>query len=529
MPAETLDIELKGVSDTGSIVGYASLFGGPADAVGDVVSKGAFVDSLAATMPNMLREHKGEPVGAWSSATEDEIGLRVEGVVTDPATLADLRAGRLDGLSIGFIAVKARRDGIGRRTLDHVTLPEISLVKRPASSRARVLSVKSLSENDTMSENQTTAGDNTGDKTPDIETRVGALEKTVAAIDTRLKAVEENGTKAVKSLDRIEIALKRPGAAIETKSDGSTEMAAFERYLRHGREGLDALEVKALKVSDDTAGGYLAPPEFLATIDKNVVLFSPVRGLATVRSTARGEVQIPKRTGKPTAHWVGEEDDRAETSSAYGQSSYTVREIAGYVDVTLQLLEDAAVDIAAEIAADVAEEIGYEEGAAFVNGTGADRPTGFMVDTGLGFTKSGAAAAITADSLIDLFHAIPAPYRTNATFGMNSATLAAVRKLKTSDGQYLTMMTGINGAPATTILGRPVVEMVDMPDIAADAFPIVFGDFKAGFRVFDRVGTSILRDDFSVRTKGKVRFHFRKRLAAGVAKAEALRKLKIAA
>jgi len=522
---ERLDIEFKGASDAGEIVGYASLWGGPADAVNDVVSKGAFADSLAATTPVMLREHKGESVGVWTSAEEDGIGLRVDGVVTDPATLADLRAGRLDGLSIGFVAVKARRDGAGRRTLDQVNLPEISIVKRPASSRARILSVKSHPhEASTMSDTQTATND-----APDIETRVGAIETTVANINTRLKAVEETGVKAAKSLDRIEVKMNRPNAAIETKSDGNAETIAFERYLRHGREGLDPTETKALKVSDDTAGGYLAPPEFVAEIDKNVTLFSPIRGLATVRSTARGEVQIPKRTGKPTAHWVGEEDDRTETSSAYGQSSYTVRELAGYVDVTLALLEDSAVNIAAEIAADVGEELGYEEGAAFVNGAGTDRPIGFMLDTGLGFTKSGNANLITADSLIDLFHGIPAPYRGNATWGMNSTTLAAVRKLKTSDGQYLTMMSGINGAPTTMILGRPVVEMVDMPDIAGDAFPVIFGDFKAGFRVFDRVGTSILRDDFSVRTKGKVRFHFRKRLAAGVAKAEALRKLKIAA
>lgn len=377
-----------------------------------------------------------------------------------------------------------------------------------------------------MSENPAAAS---GD-TPTLDSRVGDLEKSVTAIDARLKAVEENGAKAVKSLDRIEVALKRPGAtAVETKSEATPELKAFTGYLRFGKEGLDAVECKALRVSDDTSGGFLVPAEFVAEIDKNVTLFSPVRGLATVRSTARGEVQIPRRTGLPSAHWVEELDDRTETTTTYGSSKYSVKELAGFIDVSLSLLEDSAVNIAAEIAADVGEEIGYLEGEAFVNGSGAGRPLGFMADTDIGFTKSGSGTAITADSLIDLFHAIAPAYRQNGTWAMNSTTLAAIRKLKTGDGMYLVALTGINGAPVNTLLGRPIVEMPDMPDIAGGAYPLVFGDFLQGYRIFDRVGTSILRDDYTVRTKGKIRFHFRKRLAAGVRKAEALRKLKIAA
>lgn len=520
-------LEMK-VSPEGEVVGYASLFGGPADAVGDIVQPGAFTASLSAGLPLMLREHKGAPIGRWTDAAEDEIGLRVRGTVSDAATLADLRAGRLDGLSIGYVATKAHRDTAGRRVLAEVDLKEISIVRRPASSRARVLSVKSSpaagaafnSAGMNMEENNGTAPDTTADTTM---TEVKAADIT-AAVSAALAPVTAR-------LDAVERVLRRPGsAATETKSGPAPAVKAFTDYLRYGCAGLDAVEVKALRLSDDESGGYLAPPEFVAEIDKNLVQFSPIRGIATVRNTARGEAQVPRRTGAPTARWVEEDDDRPETETKYGLGRYPVKEIACYIDVPLALLEDAGVDVSAELAMDLAEEFGRAEGEAFVTGSGVGRPFGFMADPDIGFVKSGDNAKVTADGLIDLYHAVPTFYRGNGVWLMNSTTLGVVRKLKDgTTGQYLLMTAGIGNAPVTTLLGARVIECPDMPDIGAGAVPIVFGDFGQGYRVFDRVGTSILRDDLTQRIKGKVRFHARKRVAGGVRKAEALKKLKIAA
>jgi HK97 family phage major capsid protein len=78
------------------------------------------------------------------------------------------------------------------------------------------------------------------------------------------------------------------------------------------------------------------------------------------------------------------------------------------------------------------------------------------------------------------------------------------------------------------VFGRPIVDAPDMPTIGSNTFPIVFGDFSQGYRIFDRVQLAVLRDPYSQATNGLTRFHARRRLAAGVAKAEALRKLKIA-
>ncbi|CAH1653500.1 Phage major capsid protein [Hyphomicrobiales bacterium] len=549
---EHLTLEVKfAAGEAGLVSGYASLFGRPADYVNDVIEAGAFRATISAhdgagTMPAMLREHKGDPVGLWLEIEEDELGLRVKGQIdldTQEGREAyeAVRTGKIDGLSIGYRAQKAERDPSGARTLQEIELHEISLVRRPAASRARVLSVKSapagataakgaaILKRKTMEQKATAPGGDPGNgETATAEDRVGGLESKVTDIDTRLSAVEEK-VGAVKSVaDRIEAKLSRPGATIEKKAEPEKiETKAFGSFLRQGREALGVDEVKALRVADDTAGGYLAPAEFVAQVIKGIVEFSPVRQAAKVGSTSSGSVILPKRTGRPTAHWVGETEDRTETGSTYGQVEIPVHETACYVDVSQRLLEDAAVNVEAEVSADLAEEFGRIEGVAFVNGDGVKKPLGFMNDAGVGVGLNGHATALGADALIGLMYSLPAFYRNRGSWMMNGTTLATVRKLKDGQGNYLWQPSYQAGQPET-LLGRPVVEAVDMPDVASGTFPIAFGDFATAYRIYDRVSLSVLRDPYTVATKGLVRFHARRRVGGGVVLGEALTKLKMA-
>lgn len=375
-------------------------------------------------------------------------------------------------------------------------------------------------------------GDDDNKDPIDLVTKaLGDLSKTV---DERLKAVETKAfdpaafAKVIDRLDKVEAKSQRPGTDADKDTDAKIETKAFDTFVRRGREGLSADEAKSLRVSDDTAGGYLAPDAFQLELDRNVVLFSPVRSVARVLPTGSPAVLWPKRTGGMTGQWVGETGPRPETTVTFGQNRYAVCELAAYVDVSNAMLEDSAFDVPQLLSFEFAEEFGYLEGAAFVNGANQLSPSGFMQNDAVGYTPGGDASLVKADGLIDLYHSVKTPYRANAVWGMNSATLGAVRKLKDTAGQYLMSMAGINGAPTTTILGRPVVEMPDMPDVAGGAFPIVFGDFSQGYRVFDRISLSILRDPYSQATNGMTRFHGRRRVAGGVGKAEAIRKLKIA-
>jgi HK97 family phage prohead protease len=144
-------LDFKAVAPDGTFAGYASLFN-KEDMAHDIVLPGAFRDSLAERGPagvKMLFQHNpSEPIGVWEQLTEDARGLYARGrlmpeVARAREVLALMRAGALDGLSIGFRAVKGRRDArTGVRRLEKVDLWEISVVTFPLLPEARVGHVK---------------------------------------------------------------------------------------------------------------------------------------------------------------------------------------------------------------------------------------------------------------------------------------------------------------------------------------------------------------------------------------------------
>lgn len=361
------------------------------------------------------------------------------------------------------------------------------------------------------------------------------IEEAVAAVTELRTATEQFRTtqaaelkKLGERLDGIETKIARP-TATQTKDEAKElERKAFNGFLRHGREALQPEEVRALRVADDPAGGYLALPEFSTEVIRLLTQFSPVRAAARIGQTGMGSVIIPKRTAITAALWEGEIEEAEESEPAFSQVEIPVHGMRTYTDISQQLLEDAAVNVEAELSDALAEDFGKKEGIAFLNGTGVKQPRGIMVHPDLGFTKNGHNTTLSADALIDLFHALPAAYRNNGAWMMNSTTLATVRKLKNaSSGDYLWRESIAEGNPST-ILGRPVIDAVDMPDVASQSFPIVFGDFNQAYRIYDRISLAILRDPYTQAKKSLVRFHARRRTGGDVVKAEAIRKLKMA-
>lgn len=203
-----------------------------------------------------------------------------------------------------------------------------------------------------------------------------------------------------------------------------------------------------------------------------------------------------------------------------------MKELATHVDISLQNLEDSD-NVMAEVALALAEDFGAKEGLAFVDGNLAVEPQGFMRAAGVPTTNNGHATNLSADALIRLYYAQPQVYRNSGTWVMNGATLGVLRTLKDTTGQYLWQPAYQAGQPET-ILGRPVVELKDMPAVAGAAAPIVFGDFKRAFRVYDRVSLDVLPDLLTQRTNGLARIHARRRVGSAVVRPEALRKLVMA-
>lgn len=360
-----------------------------------------------------------------------------------------------------------------------------------------------------------------------------AMETLATTVDTRLKAVETKAdtTALVGRLDQLEAKMNRPGGGDERNDEAAAEeVKAFGVYLRQGKDaGPDTL--KTLTVSSDPQGGYLAPPEFSTEFIRDLVEFSPIRALATVRTTAAPSVSYPRRTGVTNARWKGEAQAQEGSEPAFGQVEVPIREVNTYVDISNQLLQDSAGMAEAEVRLALSEDFGQKEGLAFVNGTGVLDPEGLMTNAAVGYTASGNAATLgsaPADLLISHMYSLPAAYRARGTWLMNGRTLAAIRKLKDgTTGVYLWQPSYQAGQPET-LLGRPVIEVPDMDDVGAAAEPIAFGDIATAYRIVDRVSLSILVNPYLLATNGITRIHATRRTGAAVVQPAALKKIRCA-
>lgn len=121
---------------------------------------------------------------------------------------------------------------------------------------------------------------------------------------------------------------------------------------------------------------------------------------------------------------------------------------------------------------------------------------------------------------MELVHSVNAKYRRNSAFLMNRRTLSAARRLKDKDGNYL-WQARLGESLETSLLGFPVHECEDMPDMAADAAAVAFGDFRRGYLIVDRQGVQLLRDPYSA--KPYVMFYATKRVGGGIMDFNALR------
>ena len=372
-----------------------------------------------------------------------------------------------------------------------------------------------------------------GSSDPLVEEKIKNIEADLDRfedINQKLTLAQQESKQVQDKLTEFETLLKRPEAGVEAKQVDMS-IKAFDKWLRKGKENMEVEEVKALTVSDDTQAGFLAPPEYVRELIKTITEISPMRSIARVRQTSQKSVQMPSRTATFTAQWVAESGTRSETTGYTTQlEEIPTHELYALVDISEQELEDSVFNLEAEMQQEFADQFAKAEGLSMVSGSAVGRPEGVLTNSSVGTTNSGSGTALTGDGLIDLVHAVKSPYGANGTFIFNRTTLAAIRKLKDTAGQYVfqagMMLTA--GVP-NTILGYPYVEMPDMPDVAGSAKPVAFGDFSRGYMVVDRVALSVLRDPFTQATSGNVRYVARRRVGGQVVLAEALRTQTISA
>lgn len=297
----------------------------------------------------------------------------------------------------------------------------------------------------------------------------------------------------------------KPTATGETKTGRATDeyKQAFWNAMRN-KHSYDIQN--ALKVGTDTEGGYLVPDEFERTLIQALEEENIFRQLAKVVTTSSGDKKIPVVASKGTASWVDEEGIITESDDAFGQVSIGAYKLATMIKVSEELLNDSVFNLESYIAKEFARRIGAKEEEAFFTGDGTGKPTGIFNATGgaqLGVTAA-SATAISLDEIMDLFFSLKSPYRKNAVFVMNDATVKAIRKLKDGNGQYIWQPSITAGTP-DTILNRPVKTSAYVPIIASGAKSIAFGDFGY-YWVADRQGRAFKRLNELYAATGQVGF-----------------------
>mgnify|MGYP000983378184 CR=1 FL=1 len=322
--------------------------------------------------------------------------------------------------------------------------------------------------------------------------------------------------------------LAKPSVNGEQKTGRASDeyKQAFWKTMR----SKNSFEVQnALQIGTDSEGGYLVPDEFERTLIEALQEENIFRQLANIITTSSGDRKIPVVASKGTASWVDEEGAIPESDDAFGQVSIGAYKLATMIKVSEELLNDSVFNLEQYIAKEFARRIGAKEEEAFFVGDGSGKPTGILNATGgaeLGVTAA-SATAVTVDEVMDLFYSLKSPYRKNAVFVMNDATVKAIRKLKDGNGQYLWQPSITSGQP-DTILNRPVKTSAYVPTIASAKKTIAFGDFGY-YWVADRQGRSFQRLNELYAATGQVGFKATQRVDGKLILAEAIKVLQMKA
>lgn len=308
---------------------------------------------------------------------------------------------------------------------------------------------------------------------------------------------------------------------------------AFASYFKNNK--IEA----SLNKGADNEGGYLAPEEWDRTITDKLVEVSEMRAICDVQPTSKDSFKKLVNMRGTSSGWVGESAARPETNTPTLEPySYSIGEMYANPAATQGMLDDSEVDIEAWLAGEIQTEFSLREGQAFISGDGVNKPVGILTYvTGgvnaaahpLGDIKlvnSGDAATIgDGDAIVALTDELPTAFSGAARFGMSRGTRGKVRLLKDGNGNFLWQPSFQVGTPST-LAGYPISELPDMPAIAADSVPILFGDFKRTYLVLDRIGTRVLRDPYT--NKPFVHFYTTKRVGGGLKNPEPMKGLKIA-
>lgn len=356
-----------------------------------------------------------------------------------------------------------------------------------------------------------------------MENEISDLGKEIARME-RLEAMDKEMSKATS----VPLTAKPEASKPTTKPGRASDEynSAFWNVTRSKHDSIHPEVRNTLKVGVDTEGGYLVPDTFEKHLVEALESKKIVRSHAHVFKTSSGAHKIPVVTSKGTASWIDEEGAIPESDDTFGQQLIGAHKVGTIIKVSEELLNDSAFDLESYFTKEFARRIGNKEEAAFFTGDGIGKPLGLLAATGgaeIGVTAE-SATEITADEIIDLFYSLDAPYRENAIWILNDATIAAIRKLKDADGQYL-WQKALHEGDHETLLGKRIYTSPYVPTLGANNKTVIFGDLEY-YWIGDREGITFKRLNERYADTGQIGFLATKRLDAKLILPEAVKVLK---
>ena len=315
----------------------------------------------------------------------------------------------------------------------------------------------------------------------------------------------------------------RPDGA---KDKGKTGRASdeYKKAFWNDMRSKHASFSNVLSEGADTEGGYLVPDEFEMTLVQALEGENVIRTRSHVITTSGGTHKIPVVASKGEASWIDENGAYPEDDDTFSQVNIDAHKLGTIIKVSEELLADSAFNLESYFSQEFGRRMGRKEEEAFINGNGSAKPTGILQTAEIGITAA-KSDAITADNLIDLFYSLKGPYRRNAVWVVNDSTVKAIRKLKDSNGQYI-WQPALKDGDHDTLLGRPILTTSAMPEIGADAKPVIFGDLSF-YWVGDRQGVTFKRLNERYADVGQVGFLASRRVDGKLVLPEAVKVLQM--
>ena len=510
------------VNDEGIFEGYLSTYD-DVDSYGTYFIPGAWDKSIerfnsGEVIPVLWSHDRSKPIGKFTELKSDDKGLWGRGKLTleDPQAkiaYAHMKDGSVMGLSVGFemdydnVIYNRMLDALGIAEAD---LFECSVVVFPANSNAKITNYKSQNHDHGEVKME-------GSIAETIEKMNAAIENLRNAQTAQNDAEISKRDTEISELKKQIAQLSNPITGTAQTEDPSKQYEKdFHNYLKTGNAlnlRNDPVPPVAGSEGTNANGGFICPDG----LDKRVVeLLTPrstIRRNATIIVPAGKKYERPYKKTGITSGWVGETTARTATDAqTYDMISAEVGELYAFPQYTQNFLADTWYNVEQGFARDLAITFADKEETAFISGDGSNKPKGILGSTTTFGTEddahrdwnklqkvnTGSATGITLNSLYAIKDSLNYAYRSNAKWYMSTSTYTALQQtLVDAERRGIFGRGDVSQNMPETLLGYPIEIDDYMPAVAANSYPIIFGDMRQGYAILERPGIGVLRDMYS--------------------------------